>query len=313
MLKLTARPSPGNINTPFGPRPKPTQASPAIHYGQDYGWGNGKEIYAAADGIVVEGNESGLAGAYGNRTRIDHGDGYETWYCHQSAKLVRKGQRVKAGQRIGTQGATGNVTGVHLHFEVRLRGVAVNPAPYFILGESWTAPPATPKPQEDTLSDAQVERIIREVNAHTDAVIAAEIAQVRATLSNLIGIVTREGRGPGVARVYVNVDTGETAIGAIGQFWQVLPAAFDELTVNLFAADGFSQGWADRKPYPTGRYEFARMICNPETFDSAKLREQLEGLGEEFDEIRDDLARIEAEAKADDPIPADVAPPVSTL
>jgi len=128
---LTARPSPGNINTPFGPRPRPTASSPATHYGQDYGWGNGTTIYAAADGIVREGAGSGQAGAYGNRTRIEHPDGFETWYCHQSERYVKPGDRVSAGQAIGVQGATGNVVGVHLHFELRHLGVAVNPAFYF--------------------------------------------------------------------------------------------------------------------------------------------------------------------------------------
>jgi hypothetical protein len=139
---LTARPSPGTINTPFGPRsgPRPTATSPLIHYGQDYGWGNGTDIAAAADGVVVEGDGDGQAGAYGNRTRVDHGGGIETWYCHQSVRLVRKGDRVKAGQRIGVQGATGNVTAKHLHFEVRLRGVAVDPEPYFHI---------TPEPEGD--------------------------------------------------------------------------------------------------------------------------------------------------------------------
>lgn len=134
MPVLTHRPSPGNINTPFGPRPKPTPTSPAIHYGQDYGWGNGKTIYAAADGVVID---YLYVGAYGNRLRIRHADGSETWYCHTASSLldgVAAGQRVKSGQPVAIQGATGNVLGIHLHFELRIRGVAVNPEPYFNIG-----------------------------------------------------------------------------------------------------------------------------------------------------------------------------------
>lgn len=131
MFMLTARPSPGSINTGFGPRKGdlPTKTSPAIHYGQDYGWGNGDTIFAAADGVVVE---VAMAGAYGRRTRIRHEDGYETWYCHQSQALVKRGAEVEAGEAIGVQGATGNVTAKHLHFEVRdPQGIARDPEIFF--------------------------------------------------------------------------------------------------------------------------------------------------------------------------------------
>lgn len=126
MIALS-RPSPGNITERFGPRPKPTPTSPAIHYGIDFGWGNGTAIYAAADGVVTS---TSYSGAYGYRTVINHGGGVETWYCHQSSQLVKVGATVKRGQHIGTQGATGNVTGMHLHFELRINGVATDPAPF---------------------------------------------------------------------------------------------------------------------------------------------------------------------------------------
>jgi hypothetical protein len=125
---LTNRPSPGNINTPFGRRPKPTPSSPSIHYGEDYGWGNGTTIRAAAKGRVTS---VGMAGAYGLRTVIEHESGIETWYCHQSHVDVAVGDEVEGGEAIGVQGATGNVVGVHLHFEVRINGVAVDPEIYF--------------------------------------------------------------------------------------------------------------------------------------------------------------------------------------
>lgn len=128
MFQLKHRPSPGNVNTPFGPRPKPTPSSPAIHYGQDYGWGNGSKILAAADGVV---KEYARAGAYGNRLVIDHGDWVETWYCHLDSSLVRAGDRVRAGQHVAWMGATGNVLGKHLHFELRIHSRAVDPEPYF--------------------------------------------------------------------------------------------------------------------------------------------------------------------------------------
>lgn len=142
MIALS-RPSPGNITENFGPRPKPTPTSPAIHYGIDFGWGNGTAIYAAADGVVTS---TSYSGAYGNRTVVNHGDGIETWYCHQSEQAVKAGDPVKRGQHIGTQGATGNVVGMHLHFELRIKGVAVDPAPYMTstVGLNLTDLPAVP-------------------------------------------------------------------------------------------------------------------------------------------------------------------------
>lgn len=137
-LVLTHRPSPGNVNTPFGPRPKPTPRSPDWHYGEDYGWGNGLTIYAAAAGRV---KSVGSSGAYGMRTVIEHAPGVETWYCHQSSTNVKVGDLVAGGQKIGVQGATGNVVGVHLHFEVRIDGRAVNPATYFRLEPAKSTTP----------------------------------------------------------------------------------------------------------------------------------------------------------------------------
>lgn len=130
MSFLSHRPARGNLNQGFGPRPKPTPTSPATHYGQDYGWGGGDAIYAAADGVIVGYASSG---AYGRRVIVAHGNGVETWYCHTTslAPGISVGQEVKAGQYIAVMGSTGNVTGKHLHFELRINGIAVDPEPYF--------------------------------------------------------------------------------------------------------------------------------------------------------------------------------------
>lgn len=131
MAFLTHRPAAGGITEAFGPRPKPTPTSPAIHYGIDYGWGGGDAIFAARAGRVKSyGRQPGFE-AYGNRLVIDHGDGSETWYCHLSRAHVGPGDYVQGGQHIGEMGATGNVTAKHLHFELRIDGRAVDPAPYF--------------------------------------------------------------------------------------------------------------------------------------------------------------------------------------
>ncbi len=89
------------------------------HTGLDFASPEGTPIHAVAGGTVTE---VSWAGAYGNRTIETLPDGTELWYCHQSATGVTTGQRVAAGQVIGAVGSTGNVTGPHVHLEVRPGG-----------------------------------------------------------------------------------------------------------------------------------------------------------------------------------------------
>ena len=86
------------------------------HTGLDFANATGSDIYAARDGVVTQ---ASWGGAYGNLVVIQHKDGTSTWYAHNSAVYVAPGQEVRAGQHIADMGATGNVTGPHLHFEVR--------------------------------------------------------------------------------------------------------------------------------------------------------------------------------------------------
>ena len=98
-----------------------------FHTGLDYGVCSAAhplDIYAAADGVVVF---TGLKTVRGNATIIDNGQGVFTCYYHQSKFLVSVGDHVKAGQLIGQIGATGRVTGPHLHFEVWVNGIQVSP------------------------------------------------------------------------------------------------------------------------------------------------------------------------------------------
>ena len=97
-----------------------------FHPGIDYGVKTGTPIHAIADGIV---SATGNGGGYGNWIEVDHG-GKKSRYAHLSAILVSKGTRVKSGQVIGRSGATGNVTGPHLHLEILQNGKKVNPTPY---------------------------------------------------------------------------------------------------------------------------------------------------------------------------------------
>lgn len=114
----TVRPATGRLTSSYGPR------WGRMHRGLDIAAGSGAPIYAAAAGTVVS---AGWEGGYGRAVRIEHPDGSQTLYAHNSSLLVRRGQRVAAGQQIAREGATGNVTGIHLHFEVRVNGEYVNP------------------------------------------------------------------------------------------------------------------------------------------------------------------------------------------
>lgn len=99
----------------------------ACHTGLDFAAGPGTPIKAIMDGEVTF---VGPGGSYGNFTKIRHADGTESWYAHQLRQTVTVGQRVRAGQQIGLVGATGNVTGPHLHLEIRIGGNPVDPDPW---------------------------------------------------------------------------------------------------------------------------------------------------------------------------------------
>lgn len=91
----------------------------------------GKPIVAADSGKVILAVQSGWGGGYGLCAYIDHGGGYSTRYGHMSKIIVSTGDVVKKGQTIGYVGSTGDSTGPHLHFEIRVNGVAQNPMKWF--------------------------------------------------------------------------------------------------------------------------------------------------------------------------------------
>lgn len=104
------------------------------HTGQDLVDPTGTPIHAAAAGYIIHvGTFGGWGGGYGNYISIDHGGSVSTLYGHMSAYAsgISEGDYVSAGQVIGYVGTTGNSTGPHLHFEVRLNGTPVDPAPYY--------------------------------------------------------------------------------------------------------------------------------------------------------------------------------------
>jgi murein DD-endopeptidase MepM/ murein hydrolase activator NlpD len=111
----------------FGYRRDPKTGGRRMHAGVDFAGPVGTPLYATADGVVVH---AGWASGYGRLVKIQHEFGIETRYAHMNRLNVSVGQRVSRGQRIGDMGASGRVTGPHLHYEVRVGGQPVNPMIY---------------------------------------------------------------------------------------------------------------------------------------------------------------------------------------
>ena len=122
-------PAPGytRITSEYGNRIHPVLKTKKFHAGMDIGVPSGNKIVAAASGKVIK---AAYSGSYGNMVMVDHGGGIVTLYAHNTKLLVKTGDQVSAGQQIAVSGATGRVTGHHLHFEVRVNGNYVNPRNY---------------------------------------------------------------------------------------------------------------------------------------------------------------------------------------
>jgi len=124
-------PTRGWVTSDFGSRLDPYTSERVMHAGLDIAGPHGKEIVAPADGTVVF---AGLEGGYGNVLVVDHGYGIKTRYGHLASIKVKSGERVKRGDVVAAMGNTGRSTGPHLHYEVRVNGIAQNPRK-FILDE----------------------------------------------------------------------------------------------------------------------------------------------------------------------------------
>ena len=121
-------PTTGRITSYFGGRKSPGGIGSTNHKGIDIAAPKGTPVYAADGGTVTY---AGWMSGYGYTVRIEHaGNGYVTYYAHNSSLTVRVGQHVYKGQQIARVGSTGNSTGNHCHFEIRYNGVAKNPLNY---------------------------------------------------------------------------------------------------------------------------------------------------------------------------------------
>lgn len=122
-------PTEGWVTSPFGGRNSPFTGRRDFHKGIDISAPRGTQIHAPAKGTVTF---SGSDGAYGNSVTILHGNGITTRYGHMQSTNVKQGQVVNRGDVIGFVGSTGRSTGPHLHYEVMLNGVCVNPMRYIL-------------------------------------------------------------------------------------------------------------------------------------------------------------------------------------
>jgi murein DD-endopeptidase MepM/ murein hydrolase activator NlpD len=124
-----ALPASGYITDGFGWRISPTEGASSYHQGTDIGAYCGAPIFAASSGVV---EYAGWNGGYGNFILIDHGNGVESAYGHivNGGTLVQGGEQVIVGEQIASVGTTGTSTGCHLHFEIRIGGVATNAVPF---------------------------------------------------------------------------------------------------------------------------------------------------------------------------------------
>ncbi|MGC3936950.1 DUF5930 domain-containing protein [Roseobacter sp. EG26] len=111
----------------YGFRRDPKTGGRRMHKGVDFAAPSGTDLFATADGVVIH---AGWQSGYGRLVKIKHDFGIETRFAHLSKIRVKVGQRVSRGDHIGDMGASGRVTGVHLHYEVRVGGKAVNPMIY---------------------------------------------------------------------------------------------------------------------------------------------------------------------------------------
>jgi murein DD-endopeptidase MepM/ murein hydrolase activator NlpD len=122
--KPSGWPARGWLTSNFGIRNSPFSGARTMHEGIDIAARVGTPVYATAAGIV---SRAHVENGYGKLVVIDHGYGYKTFYGHNSKLMVKVGQRIKRGDLIASSGNTGTSTGPHVHYEVRLNGVPLNP------------------------------------------------------------------------------------------------------------------------------------------------------------------------------------------
>jgi murein DD-endopeptidase MepM/ murein hydrolase activator NlpD len=142
------------LSSNFGPRRAPKRGASRYHKGLDIPGPIGTPIFATADGVV--GRAQRVSG-YGKFIELDHGNAIQTRYGHMSALNVYAGQRVKKGDVIGFMGSTGNSTGSHLHYEVRIAGDAINPIGFLTQRQAVETVSPVEQPANQLLAVKQID------------------------------------------------------------------------------------------------------------------------------------------------------------
>lgn len=119
----------GLLTSDFGPRRSPGGVGTSYHEGIDIAAPVGSRIVATGDGVITF---AGYKGGYGKMIKIDHGFGVVTTYAHNSELFVKEGDRIKRGAQLASVGMTGTTTGSHLHYQVEVDGVPVDPMRYIV-------------------------------------------------------------------------------------------------------------------------------------------------------------------------------------
>lgn len=126
-------PTNGRVTSGVGTRPSPWTGKAEFHSGLDIPNPVGTAVYASADGVV---EAAGVSNGNGRTVVLNHGQGITTQYSHLSKIQVQKGDRVRKGQQIAESGNTGKSTSPHLHYEVRINGIPVDPRPNLIIKQN---------------------------------------------------------------------------------------------------------------------------------------------------------------------------------
>lgn len=125
----TRKPAVGYFTSGFGVRRSPFGTRDKMHEGLDIANHPGTPIVSTAHGMI---SFAGRKPGYGKTIIVDHGYGLETWYAHSQTILVKEGQKVHRGQQIALMGTSGRSTGSHVHYEVRVNGIPVDPLSYIL-------------------------------------------------------------------------------------------------------------------------------------------------------------------------------------
>lgn len=127
----TVAPVMAPVSSGFGLREHPIEGGEKFHNGLDLAANYGTDIKAFASGVV---DYIGESPAYGQYLQLQHANGVTSFYAHCSRLCVQPGQQIQAGDKVAEVGDTGEVTGAHLHFEVKVNGELVDPADYIQIG-----------------------------------------------------------------------------------------------------------------------------------------------------------------------------------